>query len=171
MLIGLPERDEAAEYYFRYIDRIRDTDIVSVLEGQQRDIPRWLHTIGEDRSLYRYQQGKWSMREVLGHINDAERLMVDRAFWFARGFDTPLPSFDQDVCVGAANADKVSWQSHVEEFEAIRLSSIHFFRHLPTEAWMRRGTASGYPFTVRALAFIVAGHADHHLSILRERYC
>ncbi len=171
MLIGLPQRNEAAEYYFRYIDRIRNDDILTVLERQQKDVPRWLRTIGEERSLHRYQAGKWSMREVLGHINDAERLMVDRAFWFARGFDTPLPSFDQDVCFNAADSDTVSWQSHIEEFEAVRLSSLYFFRHLPTEAWMRRGTASDYPFTVRALAFIVAGHVDHHLSILQERYC
>ncbi len=170
MQMGFPARNETAEYYFRYIDRIQNGDVLSVLQDQQKDIPLWLRTIGDERSLHRYQPGKWSMREVLGHINDAERLMIDRAFWFARGFDTPLPSFDQDVCINASNADKVSWQAHIEEFEAIRMSSIHFFRHLPTEAWMRRGIASDYPFTVRALAFIVAGHADHHLAILRDRY-
>ena len=170
MLIGPPERNEAAEYYFRYIDRIQNGDVLSVLEEQKKDIPRWLRTISEERSQYRYQREKWSMREALGHINDTERLLVDRAFWFARGFDTPLPSFDQDVCVNASNADQVSWQSHIEEFEAIRMSSIHFLRNLPAQAWMRRGVASDNPFTVRALAFIMAGHADHHLSILRERY-
>jgi hypothetical protein len=169
-MIGLPARSEAGEYYFRYIDRIADDDIVRVLETQLHEIPTWLRQVSEEKSRHRYAEDKWSMREVLGHVNDSERLFQARAFWFARNFDTPLPSFDQDVCVAAGNADEVSWRQHIEEFEAIRLSTILFFRHLPEVAWMRKGIASGNPFTVRALAYLTAGHVLHHVSILQERY-
>ncbi|HLN58016.1 MAG TPA: DinB family protein, partial [Thermoanaerobaculia bacterium] len=104
------------------------------------------------------------------HVNDTERVFVSRAFWFARGFDSPLPSFDQDISAAAARADEVSWASHVEEFRAIRLATLAFFRNLQGEAWSRSGIASGNPFSVRALAYITAGHTSHHAAILRERY-
>src|SRR5690348_1489376 len=112
-MIGQPARNETGEYYFRYIDRIADDDIVQVLETQRHEMPLWLRQVSEERSRHRYAPDKWSMREVLGHINDTERLFLARAFWFARNFDTPLPSFDQDVCIAASNADEISWQSHI----------------------------------------------------------
>jgi len=93
-----------------------------------------------------------------------------RALWFARNFDTPMPSFDQDIAVSAANSDDIPWARHVEEFHEIRLATISFFRNLPEEAWSRKGVASGNPFTVRACAFIVAGHVAHHQAVLREKY-
>jgi hypothetical protein len=105
-----------------------------------------------------------------GHVNDTERVFLMRALWFARKFDTPLPSFDQDIAVAAANSDGISWARHVEEFREIRLATISFFRNLSEEAWMRAGTASGNPFTVRACAYIVAGHVTHHEAVLREKY-
>ena len=103
-------------------------------------------------------------------MNDTERLFVFRALWFARGFDSPLPSFDQNLAVSMAGADDRSWDSHVEEFRAVRVATLAFFQGLPADAWTRRGIASGNPFTVRALAYISAGHAAHHVKILRERY-
>jgi hypothetical protein len=167
---GVPLPDEAASYYFKYIDRIASADIVSVLEAQLEDALAFFSALPAEASLFRYAPDKWSVRQVLGHINDCERLFVSRAFWFARGFDSDLPSFDQNVCDAAAHADQVDWADHVEEFRALRLSTLALFRNLPAEAWSRRGVASGNPFSVRALAYIVAGHADHHLAILRERY-
>jgi hypothetical protein len=110
------------------------------------------------------------MRQVLNHVSDCERLFIARAFWFARGFDTPLPSFDQKISADAARADEFSWASHVEEFRNVRLDTLSFFRNLPAEAWVVRGIASGYSFTVRALAYLAAGHLAHHMAILRERY-
>jgi hypothetical protein len=107
---------------------------------------------------------------VLGHLNDTERLFVARAFWFARGFDAALPSFDQNIAMRASGADERSWASHVDEFRAIRGATLVLFEQLPAEAWLRRGVASDNPFTVRALAFIAAGHVVHHTTILRERY-
>jgi hypothetical protein len=103
-------------------------------------------------------------------VNDAERVFVFRALWFARGFDSPLPSFDQNVAVSTAYSDERSWQSHVDEFRAIRAATLAFFENLPDDAWMRRGVASGNAVTVRALAYIVAGHVAHHMKILHERY-
>src|SRR5262249_36923056 len=113
---------------------------------------------------------KWSIRELWNHVNDAERVFVYRALWFARGFKSALPSFEQEVAVPAAQADSVPWASHVEEFRQIRLATIGFFRNLPEEAWMRSGTASDMPFTVRACAYIIAGHVSHHAAVLREKY-
>ena len=126
--------------------------------------------VSEEQSLHRYAPGKWSLREVVSHLNDTERLFVFRALWFARGFDSPLPSFDQDVAIASAVADARAWNSHVEEFRSVRASTLTFFRDLPAGAWTRRGTASGNPFTVRALAYIVAGHSTHHEKVIRERY-
>ena len=169
-MIGLPERDEAAPYYFTYIDRISSDDIVGVLATQLEETLAFLLGISEEKSLHRYAPEKWTIRQVLNHVNDCERVFLFRAFWFARGFDSPLPSYDEKTCAGAARADDFSWASHVEEFRGIRLATLAFFRNLPDEAWMRSGVASGNSFTVRALAYIVAGHLAHHTAILQERY-
>jgi hypothetical protein len=165
-----PDRTEAAEYYFTYIDKVVGVDICGVLAAQLEQTPGLLRGISEEQSLYRYAPEKWSVRQVVSHVNDAERLFVFRAFWFARGFDSPLPSFDQNVAVAAARADHRPWSSHVEEFRAVRAATLSFFTGLSTEAWERRGTASENPFSVRALAYIVAGHVIHHSAILQERY-
>ncbi len=165
-----PDRTEAAEYYFTYIDKVGPGDICRILEEQLAETLPLLEAISEGRSLHRYAPDKWSIREVLSHLNDGERLFVFRAFWFARGFDTPLPSFDQKIAVSVAGADSRSWSSHVEEFRSIRAATLAFFRNLPSDAWTRRGVASGNPFTVRALAYITAGHVTHHMRILKERY-
>jgi len=165
-----PDATEAAEYYFGYIRQVAGTDICAILAAQREETLEFLNGISDEASLRRYAPGKWSIREVVSHLNDTERLFVSRAFWFARGFDTPLPSFDQDVAVAAAGADARPWRSHVDEFRAVRDATLAFVLGLPDEAWTRRGIASGNPFTVRALAFIAAGHVTHHLRILRERY-
>jgi len=168
--IGRPENNEAGPYYFKYIDRVSTPDIVARLEGQLDETLPVLRGISEDKSRYRYAPDKWSVRQVLNHVNDAERVFVFRALWFARGFDTPLPSFDEGASAGAARADESSWARHLEEFRAVRLATLAFFQNLPAEAWDRSGIASGNRFTVRALAYIVAGHLVHHVSILQEKY-
>lgn len=168
--IGPPEKSEAAPYYFLYIDRVTQPDIMSVLERQLDEMLEFAHGIPEDRSLHRYAPDKWSIRQVLSHLTDTERVFVYRALWFARGFDSPLPSFDEKASANAALADQVSWAQHVNEFRAVRLATLAFFRNLSSDAWMRRGIASDNPFTVRALAYIAAGHVSHHLAVLNERY-
>ena len=166
----VPDRTEAAEYYFTYIDQVPAGDICGLLDAQRDEVLDLLLGISEQKSLHRYAPDKWSIRDVVSHLNDTERLFVFRAFWFARGFESPLPSFDQAIAVSAARADDRSWQSLVEEFRAVRAATVAFFRSLPAEAWARRGIASDNPFTVRALAYVAVGHVTHHTKILRERY-
>ena len=165
-----PDRTEAAAYYFTYIDQVGEGDIREILKAQLPATLAVFGGIGEKQSLHRYAPDKWTIRQVIGHLNDTERMFVFRALWFARGFDTPLPSFDQNVAVATSDADGRSLASHLDEFRGVRAATIAFFDSLPAEAWMRRGIASDNPFSVRALAYIAAGHVSHHLKVLRERY-
>ena len=168
--MGPPERNEAAPYYFTYIDLIPEADIVGVLERQLDTTSTFLSTISEEQSLNRYAPDKWSIRQVLNHVTDTERAFTFRALWFARGLESPLPSYDQNVAASGAEADQVSWAAHVEEFRRVRLSTISLFRNMPSQAWARSGIASDNHFTVRALAYIIPGHFIHHVSVLRKRY-
>ncbi len=167
---GRPDQNEAAPYYFTYIDQVPGGEILGLLEAQTAKTLPFLESISESKSLHRYHPDKWSIREVWGHVNDGERLFTGRAFWFARGFDNSLPSFDQNVSVVAAQSNDIAWARHVDEFRSIRAATIAFFRNLPEDAWMRSGMASDNRFTVRALAYITAGHLVHHQKILQERY-
>jgi uncharacterized damage-inducible protein DinB len=165
-----PKTTEAAEYYFNYIDLIPSDDIVPAIKEQFSETVRFLEGISEEQSLKSYAPGKWTIREVLNHVNDGERVFVGRAFWFARGFQDALPSFEQDIAVQHARANETSWAKLVEEFKTVRAATITFFDTLPAEAWSRSGVASDNPVTVRALAYIIAGHLTHHLNVLSERY-
>jgi len=169
-MIGRPAPNEAAPYYFGYINRVSGDDILRTLQSQLDETLPFLRGITEEKSLYRYAPEKWSIRQMWGHVNDTERVFLMRALWFARKFETALPSFDQEIAVANANSDEVPWARHVEEFREIRLATISFFRNLPEEAWTQTGTASGNPFSVRACAFIVAGHVTHHAGVLHEKY-
>lgn len=169
-MITRPVAGEAAEYYFTYINKVPEGDIRHLLHEQLSQTLALLESIDDGRSRYRYAPGKWSMRELLGHVNDTERMFVFRAFWFARGFDGPLPSFDQDRAAAQASADARSWHSHIEEFRAVRAATVAFFDSLPDDDWARGGIASDNPVTVRALGYITAGHVAHHMAVLRARY-
>jgi hypothetical protein len=169
-MTGRPQATEAVPYYFIYIDQVAGEDVCTILEKQLDEVLPLFTGISAEKSLYRYAPDKWSIRQVLNHLSDCERLFTFRALWFARGFDPPLPSFDQHLAVAGALADGVAWAEHIEEFRRVRRATLSFFRNLPEEAWSRRGIASDNPFTVRALAYIVAGHVEHHVRILRQRY-
>jgi hypothetical protein len=168
--MGFPKPDEAAPYFFKYMELIQSDDILGVFRSQLDETLDFLHGISEEQSLFRYAEDKWSFREVLNHVTDTERVFLFRGLWFGRGFDTPLPSFDEKISAGAARADSLSWASHVAEFQSARLATLTFFHNLPAEAWNRVGIASGNPFSVNATAYIIAGHLAHHVAILRERY-
>ncbi len=170
LMIGRPEPAEAAPYYFTYIDKVTGDDVTSAIQSQLDEPLAFLAGVSEEKSLHRYAPEKWSIRQTLNHIVDSERIFAFRALWFARGFEDPLPSFDQNIAVSAAAADTISWATHVEEFRRVRLATISLFEHMPAEAWTRAGIASGNRVTVRALAFIIAGHLTHHIKIVRERY-
>jgi uncharacterized damage-inducible protein DinB len=165
-----PQSTEAASYYFPYIDLVTGDEIVPTIKSQLNETLEFLQGISEEQSLQTYAPGKWTIREVLNHVTDGERLFLNRAFWFARGFQDKLPSFDQNVAVEGAQANQTPWAELVEEFRTVRLGTISFFNNMPPEAWSRTGTASDNPFTVRALAYIIAGHVTHHLNVLREKY-
>jgi DinB superfamily len=165
-----PQADEAASYYFRYIDLAPTDDIVSFLDDQFKQTTPLLAGISEERSTHRYAPDKWSIRELLNHVNDGERIFLGRALWFARGFTDPLPSFDQEIAVAGANANQTAWADLVEEFKTVRLGTLSFFRNLPPEAWSRSGIASDNPMTVNAIAYIIGGHVAHHVNVLKERY-
>jgi hypothetical protein len=169
-MIARPEAHESAPYYARYIEQAPGEDPVGLIESQLGEYLRVFESVSEEKSLYRYAPDKWSVRQLLNHITDTERAFVFRALWFARGFTTPLPGYDQEIAANGAEADRVAWAAHVEEFRAVRQATISFFRNLPPDAWGRSGIASGNPFTVRALAYIIPGHVAHHVKVLRERY-
>ncbi len=170
MILGRPAATEAAEYYWKYIDLVPGDDPVAALEAQRAELRDLAVSFSEERSLYRYAAGKWSVRESLNHVTDTERIFSVRALWFARGFTEPLASFDQNIAVAGAQADRLPWSGQVAEFLDVREATLSLFRNMPDEAWSRTGVASGNPVTVRALAFMCAGHATHHFKILRERY-
>ena len=165
-----PDRSEAAAYYFTYIDKVPDGDICGILRAQAGEALALFQGIAESQAGHRYAPGKWSIAEVVNHLNDCERLFAFRAFWFARGFTAPLPSFDQNIAILQAGVDERPWPTHVDEFHAVRSATLPLFERLPPEAWDRRGIASDNPFSVRALAYIAAGHVVHHIALLKERY-
>jgi len=165
-----PQANEAASYYFRYIDLARTDDIVSYLDQQMKEtMPLW-EGISDEQSTHRYAPEKWSIRELLNHVNDGERIFLGRALWFARGFTDPLPSFDQEIAVAGAKANETAWTDLVDEFRNVRLGTLSFFRNLPEDAWSRTGVASDNPFSVNAIAYIIGGHVAHHVNVLKERY-
>ena len=165
-----PQTTEYAPYYSRYVDLIATPDVVPELSSQLEKTVSFLSNISEEKSLSTYGAGKWTIKEVLNHVNDTERVFLYRAFWFARGFEQPLPGYDQDVCVAAARPNSIPFTDLIDEFKHVRLSTLSIFRNMPDEAWGRTGIASDNPFTVTALAYIITGHVAHHLNVLEERY-
>jgi len=169
-MIGRPETHEASEFHWNYINQVQGDDPSAILLDQLTQFDELLGDLSEARSLDRYAPGKWSIRESMGHVTDTERIFAYRALWFARGLGDALPGFDQDIAVVGAEADRVRLADHLEEFRQVRLSTLTLFRNLPEAAWMRTGTASGKSITVRAMAFLLAGHAEHHIRLFLDRY-
>jgi hypothetical protein len=166
-----PAGDEYDPYYAGYINRIdRGEDVLTVLEQQLGSTPALFQGMEESRANYRYAPGKWSIKEVMGHLADTERILSDRVLRIGRGDTTPLPGFDEDAYVPAMEAGARPIGDVVAEWSAVRRATLALFRGLPPAAWVRRGVANGATVTVRALAFIVAGHERHHLETLRNRY-
>jgi len=165
-----PAADECAPYYVRYIEQVPDGDIVATLRDTGRTVLDELAAIPESRGGHRYAEGKWSLREVVGHLIDAERVFAYRALRIARGDATPLASFDENVYVRGAGSEARTMADLVEELRVVREGTVRMLAALPRDAWSRAGTASDQRVTVRALAFIMAGHALHHARIVRERY-
>jgi hypothetical protein len=166
----MPGPDEYAPFYRDYVARVPAGDIVAVLGEQIGETLRVLGGLTEAAANRAYAPGKWTIKEVVGHVIDAERVFSTRALRFARGDRTELPGFDQDPYVLAGGFAARSIRDLADELAAVRRATVLLFRGLPEEAWGRRGVASGQEVSVRALAYIIAGHELHHRSILRERY-
>jgi uncharacterized damage-inducible protein DinB len=168
--VSRPEPGEYAPYYETYISKVKGSDIVGILEAQSLQTVHLFAARSERDGNFRYAPDKWTVKEVLGHVNDAERIFAYRALRIARGDQTPLPAFEQNDYVRSGNFAERTLVDLAEEFELVRAASIALFKSLQKEAWQRRGVASKNEVSVRALAFIVAGHELHHREILEERY-
>ncbi|HEV7517291.1 MAG TPA: DinB family protein [Thermoanaerobaculia bacterium] len=164
------DTEYAAAFYAAYVSLVPENDILPALSGQSALLRRVADSIPEERETFRYAPEKWSVREVIGHVVDLERVFGFRAFAFSRGETAPLPGFDEKVYVAHSGYDRRSLESLAGDFTNVREANLSFLRRLDAEAWDRVGTANGKPVSVRALAYVMAGHARHHLSILRERY-
>lgn len=165
-----PAADEYAPYYEKYISRVRDGEILDILSEQSDALRGLFARVDDDRGHFAYAPGKWTLNESLQHVVDTERVFTYRALRIARGDSTPLPGFEQDEWVPNSGAMARTLREIVNEFVTVRASTLALFGGLPNEAWDRRGTASGFPVSVRALAFKCAGHALHHEGIFREKY-
>lgn len=165
-----PESGEYAPYYDKYISQVPDGDINRLLESQIRDTANLVRGIPEARGGHRYAEGKWSIREVVGHLCDAERVFGYRAMRFARSDNTPLPGFDENAFVANSRFDARTLASLIDEFEAVRGGSVALLAGLDEDEWIRRGTANNNEMSVRALAWTIAGHELHHRGLLQERY-
>jgi uncharacterized damage-inducible protein DinB len=165
-----PGEGEFAPFAARYIERVPHGDIVATLESQMETTLAVLRAIPEERAGYAYASGKWTIREVVGHVADTERVLAYRALRLARGDRTPLPGFDENEFVRNAGFDARSLGDLLVELAAVRQATVTLAAGLPAEAWTRRGTAGGAPYTVRGLIFMLAGHELHHRAILEERY-
>jgi uncharacterized damage-inducible protein DinB len=165
-----PDAGEYAEFYARYVAAVPEGDILTAMRESGRVLADALAAEPESRGGFRYAEGKWTIREVAGHLADAERIFAYRALRMARGDATPLPGFDENAYALTAGAGARTMTDLVDELRVVRESTVRLFASLPAEAWLRRGVASNAEISVRALAYIVVGHGLHHLAVLRERY-
>jgi hypothetical protein len=165
-----PAQNEYLPYYEPYVKLVGDGDIVGILGSQIKETVSALRGIPDSRGTYRYADGKWSVNEVVGHLIDAERIFSNRSLRFARADSTPIPGFEQDDYVRSGEFDKFPLSELISEFESVRRDTCFLYRHMSEEATSRRGTANNAEISVRALAYITAGHELHHRRVVEEKY-
>jgi len=165
-----PEKSEYAEYYDRYISQVADEKVEDLLAQQPGKLRELFAAVGEDRGTFAYDQGKWTLKEVLSHLIDGERIFAYRMLRISRGDETPIEGFEQDGYIENSNANNRTFPELLDEFDLQRRSNMLLINNLSDEASKRLGTASGFPVSVRALVYISAGHVQHHVGILKERY-
>jgi hypothetical protein len=164
-----PEPTEYAPAYENYVALVPETDIQAALSAQLEEVLALLRGVSETTANTRHPPYTWSVKQVVGHLTDAERVFGHRAFRFGRNDPTPLPGFDENAYVRDAPFDACLLGDLLADFEFVRRANLSLFRQLPPEAWLRSGTANGTKVSVRALAYALVGHARHHLTILRKR--
>jgi hypothetical protein len=165
-----PQEIEYAPYYSRYVTLVPETDVLSVLRSQVADLEKLATGVTAEQEVFRYSPGKWSIREVLGHLIDGDRVFGYRAFCLSRGEQAPLPSFDEKAYIAASHYNDGTVVDLLAEFLLVRNTNLTYLEGLTGSDWERKGTVSGNPITVLALVFIMAGHVRHHIDILRSRY-
>ena len=165
-----PESREYDPYYDKYIALVPERDIVPVLESQPTELQDIFTAMPEEKGLYAYADGKWTIKQVLGHLIDGERMFAYRVFRISRGDKTPIEGFEQDGYIENAHSNDRSFPELLEEFNLLRRANVLFFKNLTDEDWTRIGTANNIEISVRALAFIMAGHIRHHIDVLKTRY-
>lgn len=166
----MPQPGEFAPFYQYYINQVPEGNIIANMKESLGNTLSLLSVLPEEKWLHRYAEGKWSIKEVLLHIIDTERVFAYRALGVARHDQTSFPGFDQDAYVPESRADARSTKSLLSEFAAVREASIQLFSHLDDDLWARKGLANNHPVSVRALAYIIVGHELHHINIIKERY-
>jgi hypothetical protein len=164
-----PTTSEHAPYYGRYVALVPEDDILNVLQAQSGEAKALLRSIPEAQASILHPPYTWTIKQVVGHLIDGERIFAYRALRFARGDATPLPGFDENIYARTGEFERVPLKDLADEFDVVRQSTLSLFRNLPDAAWTRTGEANGAPASVRALAFIIAGHVRHHLNIVRQR--
>jgi hypothetical protein len=169
-IITPPRLGEAPAYYERYINIVKSGDAYDFMEKQVTTIPSYIKSLPESKAEFRYAQGKWTVKELISHITDCERVFSYRALTFARGESITLPGFNQDIWIQNIDFSKYTLADLAEEFEVVRNGTLLIYKNLSDEALLRKGIANKNEVSVRAIAYITAGHAEHHLSILKERY-
>ena len=171
MSVQRPKPDEFAPFYAGYIARVADVaDAPGRLRDQGEAVGALLGSVSEVASVFRYAPEKWSIKEVLGHLADAERVFAYRLLRVARGDETPMPGFDEQAWVREAGFDRSSLEDLSDSFQAARAATSALVRGVDPGAWHRRGVANGHPVTARSLLYIVLGHVEHHLEVLKTRY-
>ena len=170
MKIERPKENEYAPFYAGYVARVPETEILEVLREQPKELKRVADSVVPDKESFRYAPDKWSVRELFGHLVDAERFFGHRAFCVSRGDANPLPGFDEKLYVSESSYDSRPLAEMVEDFSLLREANSRLLENLDAAAFSREGVANGAKVTVRALAYIITGHARHHLAVLRERY-
>ena len=169
-MIYFPDKTEYAPFYETYVGKVPKGDLLEQLEAASKSLTTLLEDISEEQWDQRYQPGKWSIKELILHINDTERVMSYRAFWIARNSKSPLVGFDQDEFVKCSDAANRSKRSLIDEFTTIRAATLSLLKGMSTEMWTRSGIASDHPVSVRALACIILGHQIHHVGVLKDKY-
>jgi hypothetical protein len=165
-----PLETEYAAYYQGYVDQVTEGDIMQVLRSELDDLDVLLGRVPAEKETYAYAEGKWTIREIVGHLIDGERVFGYRALCIARGEKQNLPGFDQNDYMLTAPYNAIELEDLLSEMRLVRLSNIAMFRSLDEEGWNRAGMANGNEVTVRAIAFIMGGHVRHHMNVLKERY-
>jgi hypothetical protein len=169
-MIKRPEKDEFAPYYLPYVNSVPEGDIISILTKQMEDTKLLLKDVTEEQGKFRYAPGKWSIKEVIGHMTDTERIMAYRLMCTARGETVSLPGFDESQYVANASFNDQTFEQLLEHFSIVRESTLVLMKSLSDDAWLRKGLANNTDVTVRGIAYIIAGHALHHCRIIKERY-